>query len=431
MKIRRSNLKNGIQFIHYYMPATQSVTCCILCNIGSSSERKDEYGMAHFLEHMIFEGSKKYPDIVQVHFDLEKYGIIENAWTMNNITNYWMKMPIEYVAKGLDILINRVFYPLLPEQSVTKQKQIVLEEIRMGKDDPEKVAWLHLQKHIFRDTTLSHPVIGYERTVSKFTRSMVQRFHQKFYHADNTIFWIGGNISFQKSKKILEMFTIPKGKTSTRRKKFHKTHVSFRSYFIQKDINVCHAYLGINGFHVDLSDLEYLLLAQYILGYGRGSKLYQALKIHKGLASSVESELVSFAEEGLLLCEIISKRNQVKKAVQEALSQLSELYKGKISDVEFERGKNLLLAEFLNLQETSEQFGYTELLFNLMRREILTHKKIDYDIVVKKIQTATKKKLVQAFRKIAQHASIMISIVGPDKRVNKSIQGALHKYSWE
>jgi len=430
MKIQRKKLKNGIQLIHYYLPATQSVTFTILCNVGSSSESIKENGMAHFLEHMVFEGSKKYPNIQKTHFDLEKYGIIENAWTLKNVTSYWMKMPVSNIKKGLTILVDRVFFPLFPKLSIKKQIQIVLEEIKMGKDNPEKVVWLNLQKHLFRESKLSHPVIGYEKTVGNFTRRMVQTFHSKHYHVDNTIFWIGGNISFRKTVRLLENLTLPRNKKKTMRKPRVQKKQSRFSYFVKKDINAYHTYLGVSGFGITRDNLEYLLLAQYIIGVGRGSKLYQALKVQQPLASEIDTELISFVEDGLLLCVVVSEEKRISKAIGATLNQIKSIYNGNILDNEFERGKNLLLADFLSMQESSEQFGYTESLLNLIRREMLSKKKMDYDKVLDQIRNATKKDVIHAFRHAVKKSNLVSSVVGPDTKTNTKIKSIMKNFSW-
>ncbi len=175
MRENRFKLSNGIRLIHYFLPATNSVTVSAMVDAASSDERPSEYGISHFIEHLLGDGSENYPDPKLTQLKLESLGIVKNAWTFKNITNYWMKSPVKNFGKALPIFFDEIFNPLFLKESIEKQKKIILEEIKMGKDTPFRVCWENLCLQVFKNSPLSHPVIGLPKTIEKFTREQPSR----------------------------------------------------------------------------------------------------------------------------------------------------------------------------------------------------------------------------------------------------------------
>lgn len=428
MKQTRIRLKNGIKLLHYYLPATNSATICAMFKVGAVNEKRKEYGLAHFLEHMIFEGSKNFPEAQKTNEMIETLGIVENAWTSKNITNYWAKSSIKNFSKAVKVTFDRVFNPLFKTDSIVKQKGIILEEINMGDDDPLKANWKNLSKYIFKATPLAHPTIGYKKTVSNFTPDLISKFHKKYYARNNMIVWIGGNIPFEEAANLVEKIPIPKTQTKKYGKKF-KDWVKNSSVFKRMDIKQNHIFVGISGFDISNPDIEHAQIANTILGIGKGSLLNYELKTRKPLVSLVESELDSFKNNGLIVSLAVTSDKYTIKVVEIMLEQLKRLVNGDYSQELLVRAKNLVKSEFLALEETSSGFGYTELLYNLMRRELLSGRKIDFGEVIDKINRAKKQDVTKTIQNLVEKGSIVISIVGPDPKVKEKVEKVLNKFS--
>lgn len=415
MKITRKKLNNGIRTIHYRLPATESVTVCALFSTGSAQENEKQHGMAHFLEHLIFDGSKNHPDPVKTHIELERLGVVDNAWTYKNITNYWMKSPVETFPQTIDILFDRVFHPILAEESIHKQKGIVTEEIKMGLDNPWRVNWTNLSQKLFRNTPLAHPVIGTEESVNSFSQEHIQSFYTSRYNKDTLTVWIGGNIDAGQAQKNIEKQPIPQRVV----KEFttpEPAEQEFGTTFSEMDIDLYYISIGLNGISVSSKDLDYIHLANVILGEGLGSLLYDTLKIQKPLVSEVGSDLLTFRSDGMLMTAFITNAENLEESVKCALTQLKKLVNGDITEQMIHRAKNMITTQFQSLQESSDRFGQQEGYYNLIRRELLSNKEIEFDDVLAKIRNASKEDIVTALQNCLHKGSLVVSGTGPRKK---------------
>ncbi|MBN2015246.1 insulinase family protein [Candidatus Dojkabacteria bacterium] len=426
MKINRTKFKNGVRILHYYLPTTNSVSLCILFKTGPVDEKPEEYGLAHFIEHSTGDGTRNYPDKKKADFLLETLGVVENAWTGKNATCYWMKSPIKNFSKAADILFDKITNPLFREESVQKQKRVIIEEIKMRRDDPNIVAWDALSENIFASPALSHINIGSEKTVSSFNQDMLFNFFKKNYHFNNALIWIGGNIKFDEVLKVLGKFKLPKGpeKKETKYEKASGKYCTFH----KMDISSAYVYIGINGFPIDKKNYYQLALANTILGEGEGSFLNQSLKVQNPLVSATGSEIISFTKDGLLLTFFISSNDNITKACNISFEQIKRVLDGNINGSLLDRAKNLMKTEFASLQETSDKFVcFSSDYSNLPRFELLTGRKKNLDDILNTINLTTINDIRKSFQETIKNSKIVVSVSGPDPKVKGQIDKILEK----
>lgn len=412
MKISRITTENGINLVHYYLPSTNSVTASFLFNVGSTKELRTQRGMSHFFEHMVFNGSKKYPDQEKSNTLLEQYGIIQNAWTFKNCTNYWMKSPLDHFKLALDVLIDRAFYPLLNTSSVEKEKSIITEEYHMAKDSPHSIVSREFTKALFTNS-LKYSVLGKPSSFQKFTKTGLGSFHKKHYNLENSILWIGGNITLKKTLKLLQPYRLPKGrKTVVTRTSLRKKRKNI-AIFKEMPSNTYHAVLGFSGSSIhDSRDQEILSLISYILGIGRGSLLYKSLKGTNSLVSYLEVDYISFREGSIFGIYINSEQKKLIKITTVIREALERIISGKLPSQELERARNLLLSNYLSLQEVSHLFGYSPDLFNMTRRELLTGEKLDYHKKIELLRSIALPDIENTLKEVLRKGRLGISLVG-------------------
>lgn len=191
MEMLVKKYKNGLKHVHFKVPFAQNVTQAFLLNAGSSDEKV--HGLAHFLEHMLFNGSVKYPDREELGKLREKLGLQENAWTWCSNTVYYITSTPENSKQAFDILHDRVFAPLLRPKDIEKERGIILEELRMIKDKPYFEINEKMQKWLYKGTGYSHETIGDKEAITKLQKADLESFHKQYYSYSNAILLTYGN----------------------------------------------------------------------------------------------------------------------------------------------------------------------------------------------------------------------------------------------
>lgn len=416
MKQTRLKLKNGINLLHYDLPATSSTTISAMFRVGAIAENYEQFGMAHYVEHMLFDGSKKYPNPTKTHQYIETAGIVENAWTSKNLTNYYMKLPLENFQKGADILFDRINSPLFTDEAFKKENGIIIEEIKMGLDKPDHVAWENLCAQLFYDTPLAHPVIGHIDTVEKFSPEMLRDFYNKYYHNENLIIWVGGNIGTDKVVETLEQYPVPQKTDNQDEHKPYPIYDKTRVAFTKMDVRMNTVMLAINGFSFFYEHLDSAYVSSAIFGLGQGSILNNELKINRPLVAYADAELYPLNTDGLFVISFVCPVENTKETAKRILDSFFNMAEGSINIKAIKRAKNMLLGTFQRLQETSASMSGTSGYFNLPSREIITGEKIDFDGLVKTITEVEKDHITNSLQKAIKGKRFFASIAGPNAK---------------
>jgi predicted Zn-dependent peptidase len=429
MEQNRFTLQNGLKVIHYFLPATKSVTISLMLKTGSFNEKRNEYGMAHFLEHTLGESTVQFPDEGNKQIMLESHGIIENAWTSKNITNYFLKTPTVHFSLACKVLFDRVFSAIFKEESIQKQKAIILEEIKMRKDNPVIMAWNNLSQQLFQDSNLSHPTIGTSETVENFTLETLTHFHEHNYSIDKMLLWVGGNIDAETVKKVLQKLSIPstnknvnKKKDTSVYRKGNKESISFQ----EMDIQNYYVILGFNGFSILQKNLLESVVAGTILGAGRGSILYNALRIKQSLVSDIGTELECYLQDGILYTLFATNKEKVLKALSTIVDEINKLNTKRLTSDMIKRSKNMIRSYLLKHEESAEQFIEGSSALNFVQKELLTGKTVNFQEEVQKIQNCTKKDILESIFNKINYSHAGVSIVGKQKisfdLINETLQ---------
>jgi len=186
--------------------------------VGSNDESKETAGISHFLEHMLFEGTKNRIDSRTIANEIEKYGAEFNAYTSENRTAYFIKIINKRFEIALDILSDMVSNPLFPNKMIKKEKKVILKEINMVDDDPKQYQWILFQKNLFVKHPAKNPTYGNKKTVKSFDRKIIIDYYTQHYTPNNMIISIVGNVT-NVNKKIEKYFSNLKSKKISKRKK--------------------------------------------------------------------------------------------------------------------------------------------------------------------------------------------------------------------
>ncbi len=200
--VYKETLPNGLSVLVYEMPWAQSVSARLLVSAGPRWEDDQTNGTAHYLEHMIFEGSQEYPSRRELDKAIESLGGKQNAYTDKEYVMYQAKVPAEHAAFATEFVREFVFNPLMSEEAVAREKGIITAELKRSNDDPSNHRWQLLREFVWKGHSLGHNTLGTFESIRAITKRGLQSYHERFYRSDNSVLVIAGNINGQTALEL-------------------------------------------------------------------------------------------------------------------------------------------------------------------------------------------------------------------------------------
>jgi zinc protease len=372
-EITRSSLKNGMQVVLREDHAAPVAAFQVWVEAGSADERPAEAGMSHLIEHMIFKGTNEMRagDLAGT---IERYGGRINAYTSYEYTVYHVVIASRYQEKGLEVLADAIQHPSFDPEELTREKEVVIEEIRMGQDDPRHTLHRALFKNSFQRHPYGRPIIGYADTVRGFSRKQVLSYYSKWYVPDNMVFvGVGDFNAAELLPRLKTLFTAPPQHLPVRRRPSEPIQKSFRHLTMQE--NVHERYFAL-GFHIpSVQDKETfaLDLLAAILGQGESSRLQQELRLKRGVASSIYAYAFTPKDPGLFVIGGTFQPGAIQGGIEVIISELSRVKDKGVNEEELTKAKVMLEADFTYDRETvqgeASKLGYFEVVMGDAAKE--------------------------------------------------------------
>nr|WP_298877600.1 pitrilysin family protein [uncultured Mogibacterium sp.] len=360
-------LDSGVRLALNSMDSVRSVSIGIWCNNGSVNEKDEEQGISHFIEHMLFKGTKD-RDHFQIVNEIDKLGGQMNAFTSKECTCFYVKCLDEHFRTTADVLSDMICNPTFPADELEKEKGVVIEEINMNADDPDDVAFDILEDNVYRGMGMSHPVLGTKETVSSFTHDKLNEYYFDHYTRDEIIVSVAG--SFNKDE-VIDYFKDKFYNLKVRRDIETDKNISELSdggYIeVNKEIEQAHIAMGIRLFPASDSRRYPMMLLCNLLGGGMSSRLMQNVRVKKGLAYSVYSMTGFYSHTGLFVISAGVAKDKVDEALEAIKDELDRLKGDDISIEEFQSSKEQLKSSFIFGQESVQNL----MIYN--GRNLLTH----------------------------------------------------------
>ena len=389
-------LSNGITVVGQKLDAFSSLSVGIWVKTGSANEASKEFGMAHFIEHMLFKGTHK-RSAWEIASEMDNIGGILNAFTSKECTCYHARVASDQLATALDLLCDIVFFSKFDEAELEKEKGVVLEEIHMVEDSPDDLVHEILCEAYYQDYPLSHPILGSSQSVSSFKREDLLRFHKKHYSKNNIVIAVAGGFDFDEFFNLCEEYTSKydsdTGETYSLEKYIPKAQCTA---YKKKPIEQAHLALVFPGFDMDHPLLYAVSLFNNIFGGGMSSRLFQRIREDMGLAYDVYSHPSSYTATGTFTIYAAVNPDRAESALEAILHEVQQARNKGITDEEFERGKNQLRGNYvLGLESTTARMnaiGRSMTLLGKLRKSEDTLKSIEaitIDDVAQAIETVT------------------------------------------
>lgn len=355
MKTENIVLDNGLNTLFIDAPHSNVTTAQIWFKAGSSLEHKDNLGIAHFLEHMFFKGTQKYPDMM-IAKTVESYGGEINAFTSFDYTCYYINGPSTDSTTTVDVLMDMVSNPEFRPEDIEPEKGVVFEEYRRSIDGPSQYNFFEIQKNCF-PKAYHKPILGTEKTIQAFNRLQLLEFRNKYYNLENSLLVVAGNLS--KKTKIIEtinQYKLPSGLKSSFPKFKLKSHPSAKIH----ENNVNQSTLTITIQAPDYRDSQSPVedLAINCLAFGDISPLYSHLVTKSSLASSTSGSTMFFTDGGCHFIRLSFPSENTKNVLSELPKVFEYVFKTLFSQDDIDRIRNQYIASKIYEKESIESFAF-------------------------------------------------------------------------
>jgi predicted Zn-dependent peptidase len=352
------NLPNGSKLIVRPREDTEAVAIHVWFRVGSVYEKYDEKGMAHFLEHMLFNGSEKYP-YGEIERIIESLGGNINAGTSKDFTYYHVEIAAPYWRTALEVLYQLTMKALLDEEMLEKEKPIVIEELRRGKDNPSTVLWETFEKTAYKVSPYRFPIVGFEETISRFTRDMVLEFYRNFYQPRNMAIVVVGKVDPKEvEEEVLKTFGKEEGRPVPKVTVPNEPEQIGPRTEVIKDPRVEKAYwiIGWRAPAIARTDYYALIVLDEILGNGRTSVLYRELK-ESGLVYSYYSGDLGRPRDNMYVIGATFDPRRYEEVKGRVLEILREVYEG-LTEEQVENAKRRVINSRIFEEERVDSEAY-------------------------------------------------------------------------
>ena len=419
MIVNSKIFENGITLVAAKVDHIQSATILITVKAGSRDESSDIMGVSHFLEHMLFKGTRKYQTPKDVSYLIEGIGGEINASTDREFTQYLIRVPNIYIERALDLLSEMFLYPKLDLEELEKERMVILEELNMIYDQPAERCEQLLCKVVWPNHSLGCEVGGSIESISSIDRKVLFDFMERHYKADKMVISIVSPSKFELLvQKIQKYFSVISTSNSLNNRN-EKEIVEFASKqvaFEDREIEQAQVFLGFPGIS-RLSEFRYSgLVLHSLLSGGMSSRLFLELRENQGLVYDINSYAYSFVNVGMSGIYMGVSPSKLNQAIYSVISEINKIMKKGLFQEELNRAKMYLKGR-MNLSFENPQF-----LANWIASNYLFEGKVLYpDFLSEKIDLVSKKEIEKLVQVAFDVEKMSLAIVAPKNKCDFKI----------
>ncbi|MDD2497074.1 MAG: pitrilysin family protein [Desulfitobacteriaceae bacterium] len=404
--IYKDTLPNGIRVITEELPFVHSVSMGIWVGTGSRYENKTIHGVSHFLEHMLFKGTEK-RNAKQIAESLETVGGQINAFTSKEFTCFYARVLSENFGLAADVLSDMFLHSLFREDETEKEKNVILEEIKMYEDTPDDLVHDVFARTIWQDNSLGQSIIGTAESVQSLTREQLLSYYRDTYTPQNIVIAVAGKIiRDQVIDTIGSFFDGFNGGPNP----FNilAPQVSGGTNYVSKDIEQVHLCLGNPGLSNQDTNIYALLILNSVLGGGVSSRLFQKVREEKGLTYSIYSYHSGYTDTGLFGIYAGTSPKSVNSVIAIILEQINDIIRHGVTDEELSRTKQQIKGSILlgleNVSSRMNRLGKSEISFG----RIVTPEE-----VVESVMNVNNDLIIETAQQIFQTDKFSLAVIGP------------------
>ncbi len=403
-----TTLNNKLRIITQHLKDRDSTAVGVWFGVGGRYENSQNKGVAHFMEHMAFKGSRNY-SCQAIKQLIEGVGGNLNAFTGEEETCYYAKVPGKHLNRTFDILADISLFPIINKTDLEKERSVILEEIKMYHDLPQYYVMELLQELLWPEHPLGQGLAGDSRTVSALSDVDLRDFQRRFYVPDNIVVSVCGDIDHEAVVKVVDK------KLGKLKGESQDQYVPARSHqdkpsvkFYQKNTEQMHLALGYLAYETNHKDYYVLALLSIILGGNMSSRLFNEVREDRGLAYSIGSSLKTLDDTGMFLIRAGVDNEKIVDALELILKVLRKITKDGVTADELGRAKEYFIGQFLlGLEDTLDHMIW--LGAGLISRD----KTRTLAAVVKKIKAVSLGDIRRVAQEVLSERRLNVSLIGP------------------
>src|SRR5713226_1084267 len=402
-------LDNGLRIITSPMPEMRSVTIGLFLAVGSRFEKPRESGVSHFIEHMLFKGSRKYPTSKDISGTIEGIGGVLNAATDKELTVYWAKVAGFQFTLAFDVLVDMILAPNFDPAEIEKERKVIIEELAMYMDSPHD--WVHvlIDEVLWPNHPLGWDVGGTKESVSGITRRNLLGYMARSYGPENLVISVAGDVKHElvvdEARKRFASWQRKSLPTYQPAPSHNGTSPLRVAYKATEQANVCIAGPALSRNHPDRFKLA---LLNVIFGEGMTSRLFMEIREKMGLAYDVHSYINHFADAGALVVYAGVDPSKMDKTISAMIHEIDRLRQEPVSAEELHHAREYYKGRMvLRLEDTRAVAGWYG------GQELLNDKIMQVDDVIEIIDRITPEELHQLAQRIFTEDWLHLAAVGP------------------
>ena len=405
--VHKDVLPNGLTILTESMPAVRSVSIGIWLRTGSREERLEENGVSHFIEHMLFKGTKN-RSAEQIARATDSIGGHLDAFTAKETTSFSIKALDEHLPRAFAILADLVKNPLFDTKHITNESRVIQEEIKMVEDTPDDLVHEIFTQAYWRGHALGRPILGTRHTVGSFDRRRLTSYFRRHYTPNNMLIAAAGHVQHA---RIVDLVAKEFGDQSAGPAlasgpvPVPHPHVQVRR---KKDLEQVHLCVGAPSYPQPHKNRFPAYILNSVLGGGMSSRLFQNIREKRGLAYAVFSSLSSFHDVGCLSVYAGTATDKARQVIELVLAEFCELKSKPISQEELQRAKDYLKGSLLlSLESSTSRMG------NVARQEMYFGRYISLDEIARRVDAVTAEQVLAVAREFFHPDRLAITVLGP------------------
>ena len=348
--VKKIKLENNIELIMDKFDSVSSVSIGIWSKTGAVYEKQGINGISHYIEHMLFKGTKN-RSAVEIVSDVDKLGGQMNAFTSKEGTCYYIKCLRDHLFQCADVLVDMIENPLFDENEMEREKKVVCEEIKMNFDDPTDLILDVTDDMVFGNSILGNNVLGTMDTVNSFTKEMVEDYYYNQYTKDSVFISIAGNFN---EDEVVRYFSSKFDKLENEKElpEYVPYEYTPKKEYLNKDIMQAHICLAKRGLSAVDFDHYALAIFNNLFGGSMSSRLFQNIREKRGLAYSVYSMSSYFKNDGYFKIYAGVNKDKIDETIEGIREELNRLNSEPISNEEIDSSREQLKSSYIFSLET-------------------------------------------------------------------------------
>ena len=403
--IEKTVLENGLTIITEQMRHVRSASVGIWVRSGSRHEPAPLNGISHFIEHTLFKGTSKRSSR-EIAVESDAIGGHVDAFTSREVASYYVKVLDEHMPRAFDLLADLVTSPLFESGELDRERNVVLEEIKMVEDTPDDLVHEIFVANFWPDHPLGRSILGTADTLATFDHDSVTGFFRDVYTPRNLVVAGAGNIEHAKFVDMVSRYLSRLEDRPAKLLTSAPPHAVPR-IIINKDLEQVHLMLGTRCPSMVSEDRYSVHVLNVILGGGMSSRLFQTIREDHGLAYSVYSGVSGYTDAGYLSMYAATSPDQIGDLVKLSIEEFRKLKVESVSDAELQRAKDQLkVSIMLSLESTSARMS------NLARQEIFFGREFTLDEILERINRVSTDDVQRMANEIFNGDDLAITAVG-------------------